>query len=104
MARELLNPKKDINEKSIALKDRFKALKNLPKLFKLIWNVSPVMVTGNLLLRLVRSFLPLITLYVAKLIIDEIIRLVKIDGARDMSHLWLLIGLEFGVAILSDVL
>lgn len=97
-------PSNQLPQKKLSLKDRFKALSNLPKLFKLVWEVSPAMVTGNLVLRLFRSFLPLLTLYIGKLIIDEILRLLKISGERDLLHLWVLIGLEFGIAIVSDVL
>ena len=42
-------------------------------------------------------------LYVGKEIIDEVIRLIEVtDGAKD--YLWLMVGIELGLAITSDLL
>ncbi len=60
------------------------------------------MTLGNLLLRLVQSAVPLLMLYVGKEIIDEVIAL--IGGEGDQTRLWLLVGLEFGLAIGSDLM
>jgi len=87
-----------------SLRQQLGALRNLPKFFGLIWQTSPRMTVGNLLLRLVKAALPLAMLYVGKLIIDEVIRLIALTGARDLSYLWLLVGLELGLAILSDII
>ena len=40
---------------------------------KLVWRTSPALTVANLLLRLVRALLPVATLYVGKLIIDEVV-------------------------------
>jgi len=88
-----------------SLRERFTALRNLPSLFRLVWQVSPAMTLGSLLLRLVRAGLPLATLYVGKLIIDEVVRLVglgQIPAFGDLTALWTLVALELGLAILSD--
>src|SRR5687767_9410490 len=97
-----------------SLRERFGALKNLPPFLKLIWNTSPGMATADLAGRLVRAFLPVATLYVGKLIIDEVVRLAASGHAQDslrewvrsgrVDHLLLLLGLELGLAILSDLL
>jgi ATP-binding cassette subfamily B protein len=57
----------------------------------------------NAVLRIVRSATPLALLYVGKLIIDDVIALTHIHKAPD-THLWQLVGLEFGLAILTDAL
>ncbi len=41
---------------------------------KLVWRTSPRLTAADLLLRLVRALLPVVTLYVGKLIIDEVVR------------------------------
>jgi ATP-binding cassette subfamily B protein len=97
-------PHRNQPQKDLSLKERFKALTNLPKLFALVWEVSPAMVSGNLMLRLLRSFLPLLHLYFGKLIIDEVIRLLKTGDGHDFTQLWIFIVLEFGVAMISDLL
>lgn len=97
---------------SRTLRERFGALRNLPPFLKLVWRTSPPLMVGDLALRLVRSLLPVVTLYVGKLIIDEVIRLAGMHGAsphlRDwlaggrLSHLSALLAAEFGLAVLSD--
>ena len=87
-----------------SFKEQVGALKNLPKFFKLIWETSKSMTIGNLLLRLVKASLPLAMLYVAKLIIDEVLRLIDVAGERDLSYLWILVALELGLALLSDII
>lgn len=85
------------------MKERLAALRNLPQFFKLVWEVSPKMALANILLRFVRSALPLLILYVGKLIIDQVVAL---SHAHSLSHLylWKLVALEFGLAILTDSL
>ena len=87
----------------LTLRQRFAALKNLPAFLRLIWQTSPPMAAGNLALRVVRSVIPLLTLYIGKLIIDEVLRLAASHGG-DFHHLFVLIGAEFALAIVSDVL
>lgn len=79
------------------------ALKLLPPFFKMIWQTSPGFTLSNILLRLVKAAIPLGQLYVGKLIIDEVIRCI---GNKDLLYdqLWLYIGLEFGLAIISEIL
>jgi ATP-binding cassette, subfamily B, bacterial len=97
-----------------SLRERFGALRNLPPFLKLIWQTSPALSVGNLVLRLVRALLPVATLFVGKLIIDEVIVLAQIPGAPGSPREWLasgllqrlawLLAIEFGLAVLSDVL
>ena len=60
-----------------SLRERFGALRNLPPFLKLVWQTSPALTAGDLSLRLVRALLPVATLYVGKLIIDEVVRLAQ---------------------------
>ncbi len=62
------------------------------------------MTVANLLLRLLRSAIPVALLYVGKLIIDEVVRLTQLDGERELSYVWTLLATEFGIALLSDML
>ncbi|MDQ3026747.1 MAG: ABC transporter ATP-binding protein/permease [Pseudomonadota bacterium] len=97
-----------------SMRERLGALKNLPPFIKLVWETSPALTISQGLLRLVRALLPVATLYVGKLIIDEVIRLVQspdgrapletLMGGGALSHLGTLIAIEFGLAIAADVL
>ena len=90
-------------KKKNALKTQFSALKNLPEFFKLIWETNKNMTMGNIFLRVIKAAIPLLILYVGKEIIDEIIRLIDAVD-KNWSYLWLLLGLELGLAILSDLI
>jgi ATP-binding cassette subfamily B protein len=57
----------------------------------------------NILLRLVRSALPVAVLYIGKLIIDQIIFLSQNPVLRKRMY-GTLVAAEFGLAILSDAL
>ncbi|QNK63513.1 ABC transporter ATP-binding protein [Pedobacter sp. PAMC26386] len=96
----LQNSKKD----SLTLKERMQALGNLPAFFKMVWQTSPRMTIGNLLLRIARSATPLAMLYVGKLIIDQVILFSKTPQQHDLTLLWELITLEFALAVSSDLL
>ena len=97
-----------------SFRQRFGALRNLGPFLQLIWRTSPALTTGDLALRLVRSLLPVATLYVGKLIIDEVVRLAAGPRPGDGLHAWMesgllhhlgvLLLLELALAVLSDVL
>jgi ATP-binding cassette subfamily B protein len=97
-----------------SLRERFGALRNLPPFLKLVWRTSPALAAGTVACRLVRAFLPVATLYVGKLIIDEVLRLSGAGHARQtlggwlssglVDHLLALLALELSLAVLSDLL
>ncbi len=96
------------------LRERVGALRNLPPFLSLVWQTAPGLTVANLGLRLVRSVLPVATLYIGKLIIDEVIRLAGIAGAPESLTAWFhaglvnrllwLLGTELALAVVSDVL
>ncbi|MBB1059447.1 ABC transporter ATP-binding protein [Marilutibacter spongiae] len=97
-----------------SLRERFDALRNLPPFLRMIWATSPSLTLMTLGLRLVRAFLPVLMLYVGKLIIDEVVALVGGGVATGSladaiaSHrfdtLVALLAAEFGLAIASDLI
>ncbi|MET0226127.1 MAG: ABC transporter ATP-binding protein [Dokdonella sp.] len=97
-----------------SLRERFVALRNLPPFLRELWTTSPPMLLADLLLRAVRAVLPVATLYVGKLIIDEVVALVRggvaVDSIGDalasgrFNPLILLLCAEFALAVLSDLL
>jgi ATP-binding cassette subfamily B protein len=93
-----------IPDKDISFKERLSALKNLPELFKLVWRSSPQKTTLSFILRILRSAMPVALLYVGKLIIDQVVQLSHAGVGADRQVLWELVALEFGLAVLIDVL
>src|SRR6185436_1655431 len=96
------------------LRERVGALRNLPPFLSLVWQTSPALTVANLALRMFRALLPVVTLYVGKLIIDEVVRLTGLPGPPEGLRAWYnaglldrlvwLLVLELGLAVLSDVL
>ncbi|MEZ4904321.1 MAG: ABC transporter ATP-binding protein [Spirosomataceae bacterium] len=83
-------------------RDRFQALRYLPPFLLEIARISPWIATTNIILRLLRSALPATTLYVGKLVIDEVVKVIQ-HQTIEKNYLILLIALEFGITVLSDV-
>ena len=93
---------------------RWAALKNLPAFVGMIWRASPTLTSAMILLRLVRAVLPISMLWIGKLIIDEVVRLIALDGRPETlaewwqsglaGHLTLLIAAELGLALASDLI
>ncbi len=88
----------------IKIRERFSALSNLPRFFKLVWLTSPSLTLCNAMLRIVRSAIPVAILYVGKLIIDQVVLLTHSTPTVSHDYLWKLVIIEFGLAILSDAL
>jgi ATP-binding cassette subfamily B protein len=88
------------------------SLRNVPRFFKMIWDVSPRLTVYNVILRLVQSALPLAMLYVGKEIVDAVVLLTKQHETFTFGGLLMLRGswvmgwvyIEFGLAVLSSLL
>ncbi|MDE3183257.1 MAG: ABC transporter ATP-binding protein [Bacteroidota bacterium] len=87
----------------VSMNERFSALSNLPRFFKLVWKTSPSLTISNAILRIARSAIPVSILYVGKLIIDQVVHLSQTHESNH-SYLWKLVVIEFLLAILSDAL
>jgi ATP-binding cassette, subfamily B, bacterial len=84
-------------------KDSLQSLRMLRPFFNMIWQTSWTLTSLNVLLRLVKAALPVAMLYVGKLIIDEVILQVGAD-VKQYDLLWKWLAIEFGLALLSDLL
>jgi len=83
--------------------DRISALRNVPAVLKIVWDSSPGMVIFGLVARLFASFLPVVLLWITKLIIDGIVHARATH--QPVSHgFWWLVAAEFSMAVLNSVL
>lgn len=92
---------------------RLGPLRHLPALVRLVYAASPRLLVASLALRLVRACLPVLILYLAKLILDAIV--VEHGRPRPLGwDAWIsdphrarlagLVAMELGLAVLSDLL
>ena len=93
---------------AMGFRERLGAMANVPQFLAAIWRTSRTLTVLDLGLRLVRALLPVATLFVGKLIIDEVTRLIRggalSGGVLDYEHLWWLLGTEFVLAVGADLL
>jgi ATP-binding cassette subfamily B protein len=94
--------------------ERMGALKNLWPFLTMVWRTNRSLTAASLLLRLARALLPVITLYVGKLIIDDVVMLVQMPDKPGTLPEWIhsnllnwlgfLLFVEFTLAVLADIL
>ncbi|HSJ15975.1 MAG TPA: ABC transporter ATP-binding protein [Longimicrobiales bacterium] len=99
---------------NLRMRERFGALRNVPPFLRMVWRTSAPLTLSTLVLRLFRALLPVATLFVGKLIIDEVVRLAQLPLAPASLSGWLESGLlgrlgwllaaELVLAVASDVL
>jgi len=93
-------------------RERFGALRTLRPFMAMVWQTSPSLTMGLLGLRVLRALLPVVSLYIGKLIIDDVVMLLQLpnrpvtwQGWRESGHLTgigILLLAEFALAVLSD--
>ncbi|HEV2147000.1 MAG TPA: ABC transporter ATP-binding protein [Longimicrobiaceae bacterium] len=85
------------------LTQQLAAFRYVPRFLALVWRTQPVYGTVIVLVRVLRSLGPIALLWVGKLIVDEVIANV---GAADPDWAYLvrLVALEFGIALVMEVL
>lgn len=96
-------PKSLKDTKKIGLKDSFNSLTYIPRFFKEIWQTNKKLFLISAFCRLIAALLPVVILWVGKIIIDEIIRITS-QGEKDFSELWKYVLLEFILVVLSDLM
>ena len=89
--------------KKINFKENLSALQFVPLFFKKVKNVSPSLFYLNIALRIIDAIIPVAQLWVAKQIIDQIVEQIG-SGDKSLDKVLLLVALEFGLAILSDIM
>ncbi len=83
-------------------RERIAALRYLVPLVRMVWRTHRGYTLAMLLLRLVRAFIPVATLWVGKLIIDTVVA--AINSVPDPARLWKLIAVEIAIVIAGEVM
>lgn len=86
--------------------DQFTSLRNVPRFFRMIWEVSPSLTLWNAVLRLVQSAVPLAMLYVGKEIVDMVVKAISNPGdIWNVAHpVWFWVALELVLAVVNSLL
>ena len=90
------------------IRDQLGSLRTLPACFALVWQISPALTAATLALRLLRALLPIATLFIGKLIVDQVVHLTYLPqppaslSSPLLVSLWLLLLAELALALLAD--
>ncbi len=82
--------------------ERLAALRYVPALFRLIWRTHRGYATTMIVLRVVRSVVPVATFWVGKLIIDSVIAARAGNGS--LTQVWRYLALELGIVLTGEIL
>jgi ATP-binding cassette, subfamily B, bacterial len=94
-------PDVNTNERP-TIRQQVEALRYVPPLLRMVWETHPGYTLTMAGLRLMRSAIPVATLWVGKLILDSIVGMR--DGTPDLTYLWKLIGLEVAIVLAGEAL
>lgn len=96
-------PKTSLEPDKINFRESFASLKFVPRFFREIRRVNPLLFYATITSRIVNAIIPVIMLLVGKLLIDEVVLQIAAEE-KDLEKLWWLIAAEFALAILSDLI
>jgi ATP-binding cassette subfamily B protein len=83
-------------------RERLRAVRSIPAFLHLVWETHRGYTIATVVLRLARAAVPITTLWVAKLIIDNVVAARM--GRPNLSRLWLLVGLELAIVCFGEAL
>ena len=91
------------DERPRTWRERLAALRYLPALLRLVWDTSRSYTLAMIVLRLLRAFVPIASLWAAKLIIDAVVALAREPGAS-LTPLWRVVALELAIVVTGEIL
>ncbi len=102
-------------EKPPSWRDRITALRYVPPLIKLVWTTHRPLAAAMFVLRIMRAFTPLATLWIGKLIINAVVNsltrsswmapgFVFLDTRPDWHYIWQLVGIELAIVATQELL
>jgi len=90
------------DDESVTWKERLEALRYVPSLFRLIWRTHRGYTAAMVVLRIVRAFVPVVTFWVGKLILDSVIAAKAGNGS--LTQVWRYLVLELGIVLVGEIL
>src|SRR5882672_6048011 len=89
-------------EEPVSWKERLEALRYVPALFRLIWRTHRGYTAAMIVLRIIRSIVPVSTFWVGKLILDSVIAAKA--GHGSLGQIWRYLALELAIVLAGEIL
>ena len=90
------------DEEPVSWKERLEALRYVPALFRLIWRTHRGYTSAMVVLRVMRSVVPVMTFWVGKLILDSVIAAKATHGS--LTQVWRYLVLELAIVLTGEIL
>jgi ATP-binding cassette subfamily B protein len=90
------------DDELVTWKERLEALRYVPALFRLIWRTHRGYTAAMVVLRVVRAFVPVVTFWVGKLILDSVIAAKAGNGS--LTQVWRYLVLELAIVLVGEIL
>jgi ATP-binding cassette, subfamily B, bacterial len=90
------------DEEPVSWQQRLQALRYVPALFRLIWRTHRGYTAAMIVLRVVRSVVPVTTFWIGKLILDSVIAAKA--GHGSLTQVWRYLALELAIVLTGEVL
>ena len=89
-------------DKPAGWKEKLAALRYVPALFRLIWRAHRGYAAAMMVIRVLRSVIPVAAFWVGKLILDSVIA--ARAGNGDLNQVWRYLALELGIVLVGEIL
>src|SRR5882724_5317721 len=96
------SPHRQQEKEQPSWRERIAVLRYVPPLVRLVWQTHRGFTSVMIVLRLVRAFIPVATLWISKLIIDTVVAMR--EGQATFTRLWQLVVLEILIVLGGEML
>jgi ATP-binding cassette subfamily B protein len=93
--------KRDGSNEKIGVRQVIGAFTSLPRVLRLVWSTSALFTAFMGVLSLLQGFTPALSVWITGLVIDSVVSGIRIHSS---NPIWFPVGLQFGVALLSNLL
>jgi ATP-binding cassette subfamily B protein len=90
-------------EEQFKVRHIFAAFASLPRVMKLVWSTNARLTAGMLLISVLRGFLPAVSVYITKQVIDSVFKAI-LSPMHDTRPVWLFVGLQLAANLLDRLL
>jgi ATP-binding cassette subfamily B protein len=94
---------KKAQDETVTFSEYLQALKYLPQFLAMVWQTQPIKLAASFLLRILTALLSPAKLYIAKLIIDEVLQIIQTKNT-DYQQLWYYVAIEIALVLLGEIL
>jgi ATP-binding cassette, subfamily B, bacterial len=95
--------REDKEEEQFKVRHVFAAFASLPRVMKLVWSTDARNTADMLLISVLRGFLPAVSVYITKQLIDSVFRAI-LSPAHSTTLVWLFVGLQLAANLADRLL